>query len=83
MHLFPEEAVIAYLDLKAKKYFPFHWGMFQLKLSVWYHPITTLFKKHLEGKINLIVAKPGELIRANDDYKLINWWTKLIKSSKK
>lgn len=32
VHMLPEEAVQAFKDLKAKKYFPVHWGMFELSI---------------------------------------------------
>lgn len=38
VHLLPEETAQAYYDLRAKRAFPIHWGMFNLSLHHWFDP---------------------------------------------
>jgi len=38
VHLMPEETAMAFKELKAKRMFPIHWGMFNLSLHHWYDP---------------------------------------------
>jgi L-ascorbate metabolism protein UlaG (beta-lactamase superfamily) len=38
VHLLPDETVKAYHDLKTKRAFPIHWGMFNLSLHHWFTP---------------------------------------------
>lgn len=74
VHLLPEESLKAYADLRAKRYFPVHWGMFTLAFHTWYDPIVKLEAAAKEKKINLISPKLGEAITISDDYQFENWW---------
>lgn len=38
VHLMPQETAQAYKDVKAKRMFPVHWGMFNLSLHHWFDP---------------------------------------------
>lgn len=78
IHLLPEESVQAYFDLRAKRYFPVHWGMFQLSLHTWYEPILNISRAAKEKGINLISPKLGEMISVNDQYVNKSWWEELI-----
>ena len=74
VHLLPEQGVQAYKDLNAKRYFPIHWGMFELSLHTWYEPIVNLYKKSIKGEVNLLAPKIGELVRVNRPHVLEKWW---------
>lgn len=74
VHLLPEESVQAYFDLKAKKYFPVHWGMFVLSFHTWYEPITKIHQFSKEKGINLVSPKLGEVVLINDEYVSTAWW---------
>lgn len=78
VHMLPEESVNAYFDLKAKRYFPVHWGMFELSFHSWYEPIVTINKAAKEKGINLVSPKLGEVILVNDQYENKAWWEELI-----
>lgn len=77
VHVFPEESVQAYFDLKAKRFLPVHWGMFVLSLHSWREPIDTLLKLSREKGVNLITPKIGELISIDEAYRSTEWWTDL------
>lgn len=78
VHMLPDESVQAYFDLKAKKFFPVHWGMFELAFHSWYEPIVNLQKSSKEKNINLVSPKLGEIIAINDSYENKSWWEELI-----
>jgi L-ascorbate metabolism protein UlaG (beta-lactamase superfamily) len=44
VHLLPNETAKAYKDLKAKRAFPIHWGMFNLSLHHWFDPPLDFYK---------------------------------------
>lgn len=79
VHMLPEEGVQAYFDLKAKRYFPIHWGMFKLGFHTWYDPMVRFQKAVKDKKINLISPKLGEMVIINNDYENHTWWDDLIK----
>jgi len=74
VHMFPNEAVQAFKDLKAKNFFPVHWGMFQLALHDWKDPIEKIFKLTNEKNISLIAPKLGEIVILGKYSKVEKWW---------
>ena len=72
--MLPEEAVQAYKDLKAKKYFPFHWGMFVLAYHSWFDPVEQLFRLSKQQDINLVVPKLGQIVDFNKEFENDYWW---------
>ncbi len=74
VHMLPEEAVQAYFDLRAKRFFPVHWAMFKLALHTWYDPIAQLQKAAIDKGVNLVSPKLGQTVIVNDEYKNEVWW---------
>jgi L-ascorbate metabolism protein UlaG (beta-lactamase superfamily) len=74
VHLLPEETIQAFLDLKAKRLFPVHWGMFNLALHSWYEPIAKTNKAAKEKGIRLVSPKLGEIVEVDDQYENKIWW---------
>jgi L-ascorbate metabolism protein UlaG (beta-lactamase superfamily) len=56
IHMFPEEAVQASIDLNAKVLFPIHWGKFDLALHPWDEPAIRITEE--SNKRNVTVATP-------------------------
>jgi L-ascorbate metabolism protein UlaG (beta-lactamase superfamily) len=79
VHMMPDEAAQAYFDLKAKIFFPVHWGMFVLANHSWYDPILRISGESLKRNINLIAPKIGELVQVVDGVKTADWWSSEIK----
>lgn len=77
VHALPEESVQAYFDLKAKKFFPIHWGMFVLALHSWRDPVDQLLRLSKERGVNLVTPKIGETVAINDNYRNVEWWLDL------
>lgn len=77
IHMHPEEAVQAALDLSAVALMPVHWGKFALAYHPWNEPvmITTWAAK----QVNLEVATPriGEVVALGGPWPKDPWWEKL------
>ena len=78
VHMLPEQSVQAYFDLKAKRYFPVHWGMFELAFHSWYEPIVKISQAAKEKGINLVAPKLGEMIAINDQLVAQAWWKEFV-----
>lgn len=67
VHMHPEETTQAALDLKAKKFIPIHWGMFELALHRWDEPIERLkvLSQGIEAK--LISPELGQVISTSSE----------------
>lgn len=83
VHLMPYESIQAFKDLRAKRYFPIHWGMFNLSLHAWYEPIETILELTTENKISLIAPKIGEVVTVTDDYQTTPWWREAMSTPAK
>jgi L-ascorbate metabolism protein UlaG (beta-lactamase superfamily) len=77
VHALPEQSVQAYFDLKAKKYFPIHWGMFVLSMHTWREPVDRLLQLARERGVNLVTPKIGEISVISPNYKNLEWWIDL------
>ncbi len=74
VHMFPEDSVTAFKDLRAKKFFPIHWGMFILSKHPWNDPPKQLYALSKTHKIDLIIPKIGQLVNVNHTFQLEEWW---------
>jgi len=76
IHMFPDEAVKASQDVKAKQIMPVHWAGFALALHHWKTPVED-FLTHAEQKsVDHIVPKIGEVFSANQNIDIEHWWRK-------
>lgn len=76
VHMLPEEAILAFKDLRAKKLFPIHWGMFELAFHPWAEPIEKIFNLTWDNSIELVAPMLGEVVDLNKPYKTLLWWGK-------
>lgn len=75
VHMFPEEAVRAGLDLKAKKIMPIHWGAFKLSNHTWKDPINRFLKTANEFHVTVVVPAIGEPFSIRDSTEINSqWW---------
>ena len=74
IHMMPEQAVQASIDLKAKVFLPVHWAKFTLALHPWKDPIQRVLK-HAET-LNAKVTTPqiGEPIYLGETFPVSRWW---------
>ncbi|MCQ9630235.1 MBL fold metallo-hydrolase [Actinobacillus suis] len=75
-HMFPEQAIQAAQDLKAKRMLPIHWGVFSLGRNPWYQSIDTSVKTAAEKGVILDVPKMGEKYQP-EHFQNNQWWQAL------
>jgi L-ascorbate metabolism protein UlaG (beta-lactamase superfamily) len=74
IHMRPEEAVQACLDLKARAFMPVHWGKFTLSLHPWDEPIERASKKANELKVFMAAPMIGEPQMLDNPSLVRKWW---------
>ncbi|MCB9033430.1 MAG: MBL fold metallo-hydrolase [Chitinophagales bacterium] len=77
IHMYPEEAVQAAIDVNAKKAMPVHWAGFSLALHAWTEPIERFIEAANQQNLPIIYPKIGKLITAysNDNN---SWWKQYL-----
>lgn len=76
IHMLPEQSVQASIDLKAKLFFPIHWGKFDLSLHPWKEPIERASKAAQEKQVNIVTPIVGEVF-VTTRYPKEKWWEKV------
>ena len=76
VHMYPDEAVQASIDLKAEILFPIHWSKFDLSIHPWDEPIIRITKEAAKKNVNLATPMIGEVFELNAIPKK-SWWEKL------
>lgn len=74
VHMLPSEGVQAFKDLKAQRYFPVHWGMFELALHTWFDPVEQLSRFAAQEGFSLVTPKLGQLVNVHQDDIHGPWW---------
>ena len=72
VHLMPKDGVNAFYDLRAKRYFPIHWGMFALSTHPWFEPIELIHQASKEKGFKLLSPRIGEVFGMN--HPVEPWW---------
>lgn len=76
VHMRPEEAVQAHLDVNGKNMMLMHWGAFTLAYHGWKEPIERALKEVEKSDINLITPQIGETVLLDSDLNapFSSWW---------
>jgi L-ascorbate metabolism protein UlaG (beta-lactamase superfamily) len=74
IHMTPEEAATAHLDLRGKLLIPLHWGTFNLAFHDWSEPVDRLWRDAKARDITLAVPRPGERVDVDDPPPVDGWW---------
>ena len=74
IHMFPEEAVAAHLDLRGGLLVPVHWATFNLALHDWSEPVDRLWAEAKARDVRLAVPRPGERVVVDDPPAVDGWW---------
>ncbi|TDC85180.1 Zn-dependent hydrolase [Micromonospora sp. KC606] len=74
IHMFPEEAVAAHLDLRGELLLPVHWATFNLALHDWAEPVERLWAEAKARDVRIAVPRPGERVVADDPPAVDGWW---------
>ncbi|OED39526.1 hypothetical protein AB833_14975 [Chromatiales bacterium (ex Bugula neritina AB1)] len=73
IHMMPEESVQAAIDLKAKVFFPIHWGKYDLSSHSWTEPVTRAKAAAMERGVALASPLIGEVFTPTS-YPVSDWW---------
>ncbi|KWV29656.1 MBL fold metallo-hydrolase [Micromonospora rifamycinica] len=74
IHMFPEEAVTAHLELRGDLLVPVHWATFNLALHDWSEPVDRLWAEAKTRDVRLAVPRPGERVVVDDPQPVDGWW---------
>lgn len=74
IHMGPEKAVQATIDLGKPVLLPIHWATFNLAMHPWKEPVERLLAEAEKKNIKLILPAPGETIVVRDDGYNSRWW---------
>ncbi|MFC6086197.1 MBL fold metallo-hydrolase [Sphaerisporangium aureirubrum] len=77
IHMDPEEAVNAHLDLGGGALLPVHWGTFTLALHPWSEPPDRLWREAKARDVRVVVPRPGETVDLDDAPLVDGWWQTL------
>lgn len=74
VHMMPEEAVQAHLDLQGKLLLPIHWAKFNLSVHPWKEPIQRLLKSAGNHSVAVATPKIGESLLPGENHPHTQWW---------
>ncbi|WP_089243885.1 MBL fold metallo-hydrolase [Rhodococcoides kyotonense] len=77
IHMNPEEAVRAHLDLRGNVFVPVHWATFNLAFHPWSEPIVRLKAAAEEVGVTTAVPMPGQRIDVAHGVADDRWWARL------
>ncbi|HKT02439.1 MAG TPA: MBL fold metallo-hydrolase, partial [Rugosimonospora sp.] len=77
IHMTPEEAVAAHLDVRGGLLIPVHWGTFVLAFHPWADPVERLWREAKARGVTLAVPRPGERVDVDDPPAVAGWWQAL------
>jgi L-ascorbate metabolism protein UlaG (beta-lactamase superfamily) len=77
IHMTPEEAVSAHLDVSGGLLIPVHWATFVLAFHPWGEPIDRLWAEAKARGAALAVPRPGERIDVDEPPAVDGWWQTL------
>ncbi|GAA4910049.1 L-ascorbate metabolism protein UlaG (beta-lactamase superfamily) [Stackebrandtia albiflava] len=74
IHMTPEEAVAAHLDLSGRVLLPVHWATFTLAMHPWGEPVDRLWREAKERDVTAVVPRPGEVVDVAQPPPVDGWW---------
>ena len=77
IHINPEEAVQAHIEVKGKLLLPVHWATFNLALHPWDEPIIRTVKAAKENNVRLTTPFTGEFVKIDSTTENKEWWINL------
>ncbi|MFK3980877.1 MBL fold metallo-hydrolase [Micromonospora sp. NPDC050397] len=78
IHMFPEEAVTAHLDLRGDLLIPVHWATFNLAVHSWAEPVDRLWREAKARGVRLAVPRPGERVVVDLPPPVDGWWQEIV-----
>ncbi len=75
IHMLPEEAVQAQVDVQGKLMIPIHWGAFTLAVHDWTDPVERVCKAAKERNVAVSTPRIGEpVVIGSPEYPVSTWW---------
>ncbi len=74
IHVNPEQAVQAHLDLRGRRMLAVHWGTFNLGIHGWSEPPERLLAAARAAGAEVLIPRPGELIDLAAPPPTVPWW---------
>ena len=74
IHMGPQKAMQAHIDLQGKVLLPIHWGTFNLAMHPWKEPVEKIISLSTEKKQKLLLPTPGVVHEIIDEAFISNWW---------
>lgn len=74
IHMTPEEAILAQVDLGGRLVLPVHWGTFTLAFHPWAEPVERLCHEAAQRNLTVAVPRPGQTVDAANPPPLDQWW---------
>lgn len=74
IHMGPEYAAQAHLELRGNLLLPIHWGTFNLAFHPWTEPVERLLVAAKRHDIGLILPRPGKTYTYNSLSHVDKWW---------
>ncbi len=76
VHMTPEEAVKAHVDVKGRNMMLIHWGAFTLAYHGWAEPIERALAEARKANVSLVAPQIGEIIPLSGELTAANrsWW---------
>ena len=74
IHMFPEDAVRAHIDLSAGKMLPVHWATFNMAFHDWDEPIQRTVKAARENQTVLLTSRVGQIVDIDQPFTTEKWW---------
>jgi len=74
IHMTPEEAVQAAIDLKAKRLLPVHWSKFALANHAWRDPAIRVHQEAERRQVPLLHPLIGEVVPLQKTSAPVSWW---------
>ena len=74
VHMGPEQALLAFKDVRGQVLLPIHWGTFKLALHAWTEPVERILAGAAQAKIQVTVPRPGQSVEMTSLPELERWW---------
>lgn len=75
IHMPPEEAIQAQLDIGAQRMLPVHWATFNLAHHAWDEPIRRTVSAARAKGVTLLTPRVGEIVQHDQPVVNVPWWT--------
>ena len=77
IHMTPEDAVKAHVDVRAGLLLPVHWATFVLSYHSWSEPVDRLWREAKAFDVPVAIPRPGERVDVGTPPAVDAWWQPL------